>query len=413
MAPGASLCARVLLAQPRECTMADHSRLGRELELFTTHPLIGAGLPVWLPKGAAVRSAIEEYIKAEEQRAGYQHVYSPPLGKRELYDISGHREHFAEEMFAPIDDDLVLRPSLCPHHALVFASKGRSYRDLPLRVGELGQMFRAERSGVLAGLTRVRCISLNDAHIFCALDDVGAEVRGVLDLVERAYAALGIAKWHYRLSLRGGSEDPKYVGDGGRWSQAEGLLRAALDARAVGYEVLAGEAAFYGPKIDVQVQDSAGRGWTLSTVQLDFHKPERFDLSYADAVGGRSRPVMVHRSVVGSIERLVGLLLEHNDGAFPAWCAPVQVVVLPVSDEQAVAAQSFAAELDGLRVEVVAEGTLAARVRAARLAPYLAVVGAREAASGQVNLRPRGAGQSSESMPVAAAREQLRARCSV
>ncbi|HEU0041283.1 MAG TPA: aminoacyl--tRNA ligase-related protein, partial [Jiangellaceae bacterium] len=213
--------------------MGDHSKLGRELDLFDSHPLIGAGLPVWLPAGAAVRAAIESYIKDEERRAGYQHVYSPPLGKRELYEMSGHWRHFADDMFEPVGGDLVLRPSLCPHHALIYASRGRSYRDLPLRIAELGQMFRAERSGVVGGLTRVRCISLNDAHLFCPLPAVGAEVSAILDMIERAYAALGISSWRYRLSLRGGPDDPKYVAGRAGWDQAEAMLRAALIGRGV------------------------------------------------------------------------------------------------------------------------------------------------------------------------------------
>ncbi|MGY0236280.1 threonine--tRNA ligase [Longispora urticae] len=364
------------------------ARLARDLGLIHNHPLIGAGLPVWLPAGAAVRSAIEDYVRGLERRAGHQQVYSPPIGKRELYELSGHWQHFADDMF-PVMDDEVLRPSLCPHHALVFASRGRSYRELPVRISEIGQMFRAERSGVVGGLNRVRCITLNDAHLFCAPDQLDAEVGSVLDLIGECYARLGISGHRYRLSLRG--PGAKYVEGDAMWARAEGILRAALVDRGLAFEELPGEAAFYGPKIDIQVPDAAGREWTLSTVQLDFHKPERFDLSYTAADGSRQRPVMIHRSLVGSMERLLGLLLDQHDGALPAWCAPVQVAVLPVADADP-GEFVAAARAAGLRVEVHADGGLGARVARATAdrVPYVAVIGAREAAAGAVSLRVRG-----------------------
>ncbi|PZF83576.1 threonine--tRNA ligase [Micromonospora deserti] len=371
--------------------MIDHRRLGRELELFVSDPLAGAGLPIWLPAGAAARHAVEEYVRELERRAGYRHVYSPPLGRRELFELSGHLGYFADDMFPPMRlgaDEFVLRPALCPHHALVYRARGRSYRDLPLRVAELGGMYRAERSGVLGGLSRVRAISLNDAHNFCMLEQVGEEVAEILRLIRAAHAALGVRPAGFRLSLRGPGE--KYVGDDARWARAEDLLRAALDG--VEFTEAPGEAAFYGPKIDIQVVDAAGREATLSTVQLDFDKPERFDLSYTDSGGARRRPVMVHRSLVGSMERLFGYLIEVHEGAFPAWYAPVQLVVLPV-DGQAEAAGRFAADAAaaGLRVEVDGGGSLGARVRDAARArvPYAAVVGPREAADGAVSLRLR------------------------
>jgi len=374
--------------------MHDHHRLGRELQLFDTDPLIGAGLPYWLPAGAAVRHAIEEYIHEAERRAGYQHVHTPVLGKRELYELSGHLAHFREEMFPPLQlgaEQLVLRPSLCPHHALIFRSRHHSHRELPLRIAELGGMYRAELSGVLGGLTRVRAIQLNDAHVFCALDQVADEVALVLDMIDQAYAALGIQAARYRLSLRG--RGGKYVADPGVWDRAESILAAVLRARGVSHDAEAGEGAFYGPKIDVQVVDAQGREATLSTVQLDFHQPQRFDLRYTGPEGARHRPVMVHRSVVGGIERLVAHLIEVHGGAFPTWMAPVQLVALPVSDAELAAA---AALVDGciergLRAELAAadRGTLGARVRAARRVPYQAVIGPKEDANGQVALRLR------------------------
>ncbi|HEX6872959.1 MAG TPA: threonine--tRNA ligase [Micromonosporaceae bacterium] len=372
--------------------MIDHRGLGRELGLFHSAPLVGAGLPIWLPAGAAARQAVESYLREEERLAGYQHVFSPPLAKREMYEISGHLAKFGEDMFPAMpdgDEELMLRPSLCPHHAMVFASAGRSYRDLPLRIAELGPMYRAERSGVLSGLSRVRAISLNDAHIFCALDQVGAEVAEVLAMMRRAHAALGFAPAGFRLSLRG----ENILGQVEDWDLAEGMLRDALKSEGVDFVEAPGEAAFYGPKIDVQVLDAVGREQSLATVQVDFLQPSRFDLSYVDASGGRARPVMVHRSIVGSMERLFGHLIEVHEGAFPAWYAPVQVVALPIGEGQADAAANLVRRFmrAGLRAESAEDGSLGLRVREGirRRVPYLAVIGPREAEAGEVSLRLR------------------------
>ncbi|MFD5279906.1 threonine--tRNA ligase [Streptomyces rubrogriseus] len=365
----------------------DHRRLGRELALFDTDPLMGAGLPYWLPDGAVVRHTLEEYVREAERRAGYRHVYSPVLGKRELYEISGHWEHYRDDMFPPMElgaEEVVLRPSLCPHHALVYRSRSRSYRELPLRIAELGAMYRSEPSGVLGGLTRVRAIHLNDAHVFCAPDQAADEARAALGLIRRAHADLGVRASRYRLSLPG--PGGKYVADPELWRRATTLLREALDG--LPYEAVEGEAAFYGPKIDVQIEDAAGRESTLSTVQIDFHQPERFGLRYVGPDGTRHRPVMVHRSVIGSVERVVAHLIEAHGGAFPAWLAPVQLVVLPVADAQREAAHALVRQAvdRGLRAEVAGpeRGSLGARVRAARKVPYQAVIGAREAESGDL-----------------------------
>lgn len=400
--------------------MHDHRKLGRELELFGTDPLIGSGLPYWLPDGAAVRHALEEYVRTVERRAGYQHVYSPVLGKRELYEISGHWSHYRDDMFPPMEpgargaggegsEQLVLRPSLCPHHAVIFRSRSRSHRELPLRMAELGGMYRSEPSGVLGGLTRVRAIQLNDAHVFCAPEQVGAEAGTALELIRRAYRALGITPARYRLSLPG--PGGKYVASPELWRRSTALLVRVLDDSGLPYEAVEGEAAFYGPKIDVQVADGAGRESTLSTVQVDFHQPERFDLHYVGADGARHRPVMVHRSIVGSVERAVAHLIEQHGGAFPAWLAPVQLEVLPVSDDQGAEAGEFArrcAELDlRARVSPPDRGSLGARIRAARLVPYQAVVGAREAAEGTVALRLRD-GRRLDPLPAAEVLERVR-----
>lgn len=392
--------------------MHDHRKLGRELGLFDTDPLIGAGLPYWLPDGAAVRHTLEEYIREAERRAGYRHVYSPVLGKRELYEISGHWSHYSDDMYPPMDlggEQVVLRPSLCPHHALIYRSRSHSYRELPLRVAELGGMYRSELSGVLGGLTRVRAIQLNDAHIFCTLDQVAEEAAGALEMIREAYAVLGIRPVRHRLSLPGrvGAEQGgKYVAAPEMWRRAAALLTEVLDGSGLPYEAVEGEAAFYGPKIDVQIADGAGREATLSTVQVDFHQPERFDLHYIGPDGARHRPVMVHRSIIGSVERAVAHLIEVYGGAFPAWLAPAQVAVLPVTETEVPAAEALVrrcAEL-GLRASLSGpeHGSLGARVRDARLVPYQAVIGAKEATGDEVALRLRD-GRRLAAMPAAEA----------
>ncbi|WP_420847673.1 threonine--tRNA ligase [Natronosporangium hydrolyticum] len=381
-----------------ETTMPDHHKLGRELGLFGTDPLIGAGLPYWLPDGALLRHTLEEYIRGLERRAGYQHVYSPVLGKRELYEISGHWRHYQQDMFPPMrlgDEEVVLRPSLCPHHAVIFRSRGHSYRELPVRLAELGGMYRSELSGVLGGLTRVRAIQLNDAHIFCALDQVGEEVTAALVMIQRVYQDLGIEPASYRLSLpaSGNPAGGKYVAAPEMWHRAAAFLTDVLDAAGLDYAASDGEAAFYGPKIDVQVADHAGRETTLSTIQVDLYQPAQFGLAYTGPDGARHQPVMVHRSVLGSIERAVAYLIERHGGAFPPWLAPTQLLVLPIAQPDQDAAAQLAALADdaGLRVRVAGpdRGSLAARVRADRLVPYQAVIGEAERAADAVALRLR------------------------
>ncbi|WP_420159389.1 threonine--tRNA ligase [Nocardiopsis sp. CNT-189] len=391
--PGASSCGHPPPAQ-EETAVHDHRRLGRELDLFDTDPLIGAGLPYWLPGGAAVRHSLEEYIRSAEQRAGYRHVHSPVLGKRELYEISGHWSHYSDDMFPPMRlgaEEVVLRPSLCPHHALIYRSRSHSHRELPLRMAELGGMYRSEPSGVLGGLTRVRAVHLNDAHVFCSLDQVAAEAGAALEMIRDAYAALGIAPARHRLSLPG--PGGKYVDAPEKWRRSTELLTEVLDRSGLPYEAAEGEAAFYGPKIDVQVADPAGRESTLSTVQVDFHQPERFDLHYIGADGAKHRPVMVHRSIIGSLERAVAHLIERHGGAFPAWMAPVQVAVLPVTGDQLPQAEALVRRCAalGLRAEAAGpdRGGLGARIRGARLVPYQAVIGPEEAAGDRVAIRLR------------------------
>ncbi|GAA4080525.1 threonine--tRNA ligase [Nonomuraea soli] len=378
--------------------MNDHRKLGRELQLFDTDPLIGAGLPYLLPAGAAVRKAIEDYVHELERRHGYQHVNSPVLGKRELYERSGHWAHYSDDMFPPMQvggEQFVLRPSLCPHHALIYRSRQRSHRELPLRIAELGGMYRCELSGVLGGLTRVRAIHLNDGHVFCAPEQAAAEVSRSLDLIEAAHAQLGIRARRYRLSLRG--DGGKYVDDPRMWARSEQILRDVLEARGQDYDEEKGESAFYGPKIDIQIADAAERETSISTVQVDLYMPDRFELSYIGPDQRARRPVMVHRSVVGGMERLLSHLIEVHAGAFPAWLAPVQAVVLPVSDTEAQAGENLVRRCvaAGLRAELAHpdRGSLGARVRQHRLVPYQLVIGPREAAGHEAAVRLRDGGQ--------------------
>jgi threonyl-tRNA synthetase len=389
--------------------MHDHRKLGRELDIFDTDPLIGAGLPYWLPAGAAIRHSLECYVRELERAAGYQHVYSPVLGKRELYEISGHWQHYRDGMYPPIDmggEQLVLRPSLCPHHALIFRARGRSHRDLPLRLAELGGQYRSELSGVLGGLTRVRAMQLNDAHIFCTRDQVASEAAAALAMISQAHAALGIKPARYRLSLA--SPSAKYAGTAQIWDRATEILREVLAIAGIDYEAEEGEAAFYGPKIDVQVADSAERETSIATIQVDFYQPGRFGLQYVGPDGAKHRPVMIHRSVIGTAERAVAHLIDTHGGAFPPWLAPIQLVVLPVSEDQLEHAAQLAREATdrGLRAEIASEGSLAARIRAHHLVPYLAVIGAAEAEAGEVSIRLRD-GRKLRAMSVAEALSRI------
>jgi threonyl-tRNA synthetase len=376
--------------------LADHRKLGRELGVFTTDERIGAGLPLWLPNGCIIRHCLESYILDLERQHGYTHVVTPQLGKQQLYEISGHWDHFRDDMFPPMQvggDKLVLRPMNCPHHMIVFAAGTRSYRDLPLRIAELGTMYRQERSGVLGGLNRVRAMTLNDAHIFCSEDQIAAEVANVLDLMHTAYGALGISEYSLRLSLRS-EEAAKYVTDDVLWDRAESTLRRLVQSLDVNFAEAPGEAAFYGPKLDVQVRDYLGREFTLSTVQIDFHLPHRFELGYDDGTGRRRVPVAIHRSIVSTMERMVAHLLEIHQGALPPWLSPTQVAVVPVHEEHDAYAVEVAAILGdaGLRCEARSGAhTLGARIRQARLdrIPYVAVVGARERAERTLSLGTR------------------------
>ncbi|HEX5478430.1 MAG TPA: threonine--tRNA ligase [Dehalococcoidia bacterium] len=395
------------LRRLEEAAKRDHRKLGRELELFASDELIGQGLPMWLPKGATVRRLLEDYILAQERESGYQHVYTPDVGKVELYKTSGHWEHYRDAMFPPMQlehEELVLRPMNCPHHILVYRQTLHSYRDLPVRIAELGKMWRYEKSGVVGGLSRVRAMVLNDAHIFCRPDQIIDEVHGVLRLVERAFATLQIGDYTYRLSLRDRADTQKYVQDDDLWRVAEAELRQALDGAGVEYYAAEGEAAFYGPKIDIQIRDVVGREETIATVQVDRHLPKQFDLEYVAEDGSRQRPVMIHRGIIGTLERMMAYLIELYAGAFPAWLAPVQAMVIPIADRHGDYAHKVRDDLrhDGFRVEVDTRNErMNSKIRDAQLQkiPYMLVVGDREAENEAVSVRTR-AGEDLKAMPL-------------
>ena len=383
-----------------EAKRRDHRRIGKELELFANSDLVGAGLPLWLPKGATIRRLLEEYILERERQTGYQHVYSPDLAKVDLYKRSGHWAHYHESMFPPMElenEELVLRPMNCPHHILIYESKKHSYRDLPVRLAELGTMYRYERSGVLSGLSRVRCMTLNDAHIFCTPEQIKEEFTKVMQLVEQAYRDLGITQYSYRLSLRDKVNSEKYVDNDAMWLLAERLLREAMDSLGLPYTDAPGEAAFYGPKLDIQLADVMGHQETYSTIQIDFHLPNQFELGYIAADGQEHRPVIIHRAIISTMERMVSYLIELYAGAFPSWLAPVQVVVLPITERQnayakdvldKLAAADFRVHLDDRNEK------LQAKIRDAQLQkiPYMLVVGGKEAEAGTVSVRHRSKG---------------------
>jgi threonyl-tRNA synthetase len=383
-----------------EAKRRDHRRIGKELGLFTVSDQVGSGLPLWLPKGATIRRILEEYILEKERRAGYQHVYTPDLAKVDLYVRSGHWAHYHEDMFPPMDletEQLVLRPMNCPHHILVYESKKHSYRDLPVRIAELGTMYRYERSGVLSGLSRVRCMTLNDAHIFCTPEQIKEEFAGVMRLVEEAYRDLGITQYSYRLSLRDKINTGKYVANDPMWDLAERVLHEAMDSLGLSYTEAPGEAAFYGPKLDIQLADVMGHQETYSTIQIDFHLPNQFELGYVGADGQEHRPVMIHRGVISTMERMVSYLIELYAGAFPAWLAPVQAIVLPITERQNAYARAVHQKLldAGFRLELDDRNEkLQAKIRDAQLQkiPYMLIVGGKEAEAGTVSVRHRSKG---------------------
>ncbi len=381
-----------------EAKERDHRKLGKELEIFTISQKVGQGLPIWLPKGATIRRVIERYIVDTEVKLGYDHVYTPHLGSVELYKTSGHWDHYQEDMYPAIEMDneqLVLRPMNCPHHMMIYKNALHSYRDLPVRIAELGTMHRHEMSGALAGLQRVRSMTLNDAHIFVRPDQLKEEFIRVVQLIQKVYKDFGIKDYKFRLSYRDPEDKEKYVDNDEMWEKAQALLKETMEDMDLNYVEADGEAAFYGPKLDVQVRTALGKEETLSTVQLDFHLPERFDLTYKGSDGQDHRPVVIHRGVVSTMERFVAFLIEEYKGALPTWLAPVQAKIIPVSAVHMDYAYKVQEELktNGIRVEVDSrEEKIGYKIREAQMqkVPYMLVVGDQEIESNAVNVRKYG-----------------------
>lgn len=390
------------LRQREEAEKRDHRKLGRELDLFSIQEDYGQGLIFWHPKGGAVRNEMENYLRGELLKRGYGLVFTPHIAKRQLWQISGHEENYADSLFEPMrmpekfgeDTEFRIKPMNCPFHIGIYRSHPRSYRDLPLRYAELGTVYRAELSGTLHGLMRVRGFTQDDAHIFCTPDQVTEEIGQCVDFAYDVFKTFGFDTFKVELSVRGKADNKGYLGTDEQWQRAEEALRSALDRRGISYERIEGEAAFYGPKIDIKVEDSIGRLWQLSTVQFDFNLPERFQLEYIGEDNLRHRPVMVHRALFGSVERFFGVLIEHYAGAFPLWLAPVQVAVLPITDRINDYAEQIARRLSekGFRVEAnVRSDKIGAKIREAQLkkVPYMLILGDRERDEGLVAVRER------------------------
>jgi threonyl-tRNA synthetase len=383
----------------------DHRRLGAELGLFTFSDLVGSGLPLWLPKGATVRRALERFIIDTEIAWGYQHVYTPDIAKLDLYKTSGHYPYYKDSMYAPItidEHEFMLRPMTCPHHFQVYADRPKSYRELPLRIAELAKLNRYEGSGELSGLVRVRSFCLADSHIFCAGKKQAIEEMGkALDLIEYISSVFGLKfgeDYWYRLSLGDRKDDKKFYKNDTAWDEGEKLIRQLLNKRHVEFREAKGEAAFYGPKIDIQMKDMRGKENTAFTVQYDFCLPDRFDLTYIDAQGEKQRTLVVHRSSIGAIERVIAFLIEHYKGAFPLWLAPIQVKVLPISEKHVTYAESIIAELmkANIRAELdQSDESLGKKVRNAKVEkiPYFVVVGDQEVSARTLGVEHRTAGK--------------------
>ena len=389
------------LKQREEAKERDHRKLGKELGLFMLSQEAGSGLPFWLPKGATIRRVVERYIQDKEIELGYQHVYTPVMAKVDLYKTSGHWDHYQEDMFPPMDmgdgEMLVLRPMNCPHHMLIYKDDIHSYRELPIRIAELGMMHRYEKSGALSGLQRVREMTLNDSHIFVRPDQIKEEFTRVLNLIQEVYRDFGITDYRYRLSYRDPRDTKKYFDDDEMWEKAQAMLKEAMDELGLEYFEAEGEAAFYGPKLDVQFKTAMGLEETMSTVQLDFLLPERFDLTYVGEDGQNiHRPVVIHRGVVSTMERFVAYLIEEYKGAFPTWLAPEQVVLIPVNLEahgDHVEAMYHQLQAQGIRVEMdLRNEKLGYIIRQAQTqkVPYQLVIGDKEVESGKVNVRRYG-----------------------
>lgn len=383
--------------QREEAEKRDHRKLGRELDLFSISDEYGAGLILWHPKGGIVRTEMERLLRDELEKRGYSFVFTPHIAKRDLWFTSGHEGNYADSMYAPTsieDEEYRLKPMNCPFHIGIYKSSPRSYRDLPQRYSEMGTVYRAELSGTLHGLMRVRGFSVDDAHLFVRPDQVHAEVADCLDFAIKVFDTYGFDKVKFELSVRGAAENKGYLGADEDWIAAEEQLASALRERKITFERIEGEAAFYGPKIDIKIEDAIGRIWQLGTIQLDFNLPERFQLEYNGEDNQKHRPFMIHRALFGSIERFFGVLIEHYAGAFPLWLAPVQVAVLPITDRINEYAESVAKVLRdaGFRIEAnLRSDKIGAKIRDAQLqkVPYMLVLGDKELEEGKVAVRER------------------------
>ena len=390
------------LKQREEAEKRDHRRLGKELDLFSIQEDYGQGFIFWHPKGGAIRTDMENYLREELQKRGYGMVFTPHIAKRQLWQTSGHEENYADSLFEPMgmpekfgeDTEFRLKPMNCPFHIGIYKSHPRSYRELPLRYAELGTVYRAELSGTLHGLLRVRGFTQDDAHIFCTPEQITDEIGDCVDFAYDVFNTFGFEKFKVELSVRGGAENKGYLGSDADWENAEEALVKALNKRGIGYERIEGEAAFYGPKIDIKVEDSIGRLWQLSTVQFDFNLPQRFQLEYIGDDNQKHQPVMVHRALFGSVERFFGVLIEHYAGAFPFWLAPVQVAVLPITDRINEFATKIGNDLknSGFRVEInLKSDKIGAKIRDAQLqkVPFMLVLGDKELEENKIAVREK------------------------
>ena len=391
------------LQQLEEAKQRDHRKIGKELELFMTHELVGAGLPLYLPNGATIRRLLERYIQDKELSLGYKHVYTPSLANVALYKTSGHWDHYKDDMFPAMQMDneqMVLRPMNCPHHMLIYRNKLRSYRDLPIRIGELANDFRYEASGSVCGLERVRQMCQNDAHLFVRPDQIKNEVGNVLKLIQEVYIkdfGFSADSFKYRLSLRDKNNKEKYIDNDKMWETAEAQLREILKELNIDFYEAEGEAAFYGPKIDIQIKTALNHDVTIPTCQLDFALPERFELEYVDQNGEKQRPVVIHRAILGSSDRFISFLIEETKGAFPLWLSPVQVKILTIADRHVEFGKNLEEKLErlGIRVELDSrEEKIGYKIREAQLQkiPYMLVIGDKEVEEDKVSVRARESG---------------------
>ena len=394
------------LNELEEAKQRDHRLIGKQMEIFMNHTLVGAGMPMWLPNGSIIRKQLENYIYEKEQALGYEHVYTPCVGTVDLYKTSGHWDHYKENMFPMMkveNEEFVLRPMNCPHHMLIYKNKLHSYRDLPVRIGEFATDFRYEASGAVKGLERVRCMCQNDAHLFVTPEQIGEEFKKVVTLILDVYRDFGITNYKFRLSLRDPQDTEKYFDDDQMWNEAEAKLREVLNELDVEYFEAIGEAAFYGPKLDVEVKPAVGPEITLSTCQLDFLLPRRFELNYIGSNGEKLTPVVLHRAIFGTFDRFTAYIMEETKGAFPVWLAPKQVVIVPVHYENHLDYSNSLKEkllAKGVRVHVDARNEkLGYRIREAQMSkiPYQIVIGDNEVENNTVNIRRYGV-EGSESM---------------